>query len=88
MNKKGNIGALFPTVLSLVLVGILLGAGLMILGEFQGAMDTGSTEANATGDAIDAVSDIATTWLPLLVVVIVAGLVIYVLLRSFGGKAR
>jgi len=88
MNKKGNVGQLFPTILALVLVGILLGAGLMILSKFQGTMTTDTVEYNATGEAVSALSDIATDWLPIIVVVAVAGLVIYILLKSFGGKAR
>jgi type II secretory pathway component PulF len=88
LSKKGNVGQLFPIVLSLVLVGLLLGAGLMILGEFKGAMTANSAEANATGEAISALGDIASDWLGIIVVVAVAGLVIFILLRSFGGKAR
>ena len=88
MNKKGNISTLYPTIMSLILVGILLGAGLMILGEFKGAMQTDSTEANATGDVITAISGLASTWLPVIVVVIAAGIVLAILLGAFGGGKR
>lgn len=88
MNKKGNIGQLFPTVMALVLVGVLMGAGLMILGKFKGTLTASSAEANATGEVITAIGSLASDWLPILVVVIAAGLVIYILLKSFGGKSR
>ena len=88
MNKKGNISTLYPTIMSLILVGILLGAGLMILGEFKGAMTPNSTEANATGDVITSISGLASTWLPVIVVVIAAGIVLAILLGAFGGGKR
>jgi len=92
MNKKGNINQLFPAVLALVLVGVLIGAGLMILASFQTASLTaagGTTAAsNATGSVITALGTLATTWLPIIVVVIAAGIVLAILLGAFGGKAK
>lgn len=88
MNKKGNIQTLYPTILALVLVGVLMGAGLMILGEFKGTMDTGSDEANATGSVITSLSDLASTWLPVIVVVIAAGIVLSILLGAFGAGGK
>ena len=88
MNKKGNISQLYPTILALILVGVLIGAGLMILGEFQGTMGTDSAEANATGDVITAIGGLASTWLPVIVVVIAAGIVLSILLGAFGGNKR
>ena len=89
MNKKGNINQLFPAVLALVLVGVLLGAGLMILSSFQTAAGGTSTAAgNATGSVITAMATLASTWLPIIVVVIAAGIVLAILLGAFGGKQR
>ena len=92
MNKKGNINQLFPAVLALVLVGVLLGAGLMILSSFQTASlnsSGGVTSAStATGSVITSMSTLATTWLPIIVVVVAAGIVLAILLGAFGGKRK
>jgi len=88
MNKKGNINQLFPAVLALVLVGVLLGAGLMILSSFQTASGASTAAANATGSVITAMATLASTWLPIIVVVIAAGIVLAILLGAFGGKQR
>jgi len=88
MNKKGNLNQLFPAVLSLVLVGVLLGAGLMILDSFGNATTANSTAAIAVGSVITAVGTLASTWLPIIVVVTAAGIVLAILLGAFGGKRR
>ena len=88
MNKKGNINQLFPAVLALVLVGVLLGAGLLILTSFYTAAGTTSAAGNATNATIVALGTLATTWLPIIVVVVAAGIVLGVLLGAFGGKQR
>ena len=92
MNKKGNINQLFPAVLALVLAGVLLGAGLMILSSFQTAAlnsSGGATNAsNAAGSVITSLGTLASTWLPIIVVVIAAGIVLSILLGAFGGKQR
>ena len=88
MNKKGNINQLFPSILALVLVGVLLGAGLMILGSFQTAAGAGTTAFNTTGSVITSLGTLASTWLPIIVVVIAAGIVLSILLGAFGGKRK
>jgi len=88
MNKKGNIGALYPTILALVLIGMIVGAGLLVLDKFSGAMTAGSYAQNGTNKAITALYEIPNTWLAVIIVVIVAGLVISILVGAFGGKQR
>jgi type II secretory pathway component PulF len=88
MNRKGNIGSLYPTILALVLIGMLLGAGLLILDKFKDSMTASSSAQNATVSTITSLATIPTTWLPVLVVVIVAGLIISYLVGAFGGKQR
>ena len=88
MNKKGNIQTLYPTILALILVGVLMGAGLMILGQFKGTMTASSAEANATGSVVTSLGALATTWLPVIVVVIAAGIVLSILLGAFGGSGK
>jgi len=88
MNKKGNINQLFPAVLALVLVGVLLGAGLLILASFQTAAGANTAAANATGSVITSMATLASTWLPIIVVVIAAGIVLAILLGAFGGGGK
>ena len=83
-NKKGNIGSLFPAILALVLVGILLGVGLMILSQFQ--LTATGTANTAIGSVITSLGTLASTWIPIIVIVVAAALVIGILLGGFGGK--
>lgn len=87
-NKKGNLGGLFGDTFNLILVVLLLGAGLLALGQFKSAMTASSAEANATASGITAIGTIANTWLTVVVSVIMAGLVIYILVRSFSGNKK
>ena len=69
-SKKGQLGNLQAIILTLVVVGIILGAGFFILGEFADQVNTlGQTEAfdgvNATISALQTVPDL----LPLIVLI-------------------
>jgi len=73
---------MYPAVLTLVLIGIVLGIGLYVLD---------SVENNLTGEANTAVNttiaglgDFA-DWIAIIVVVIAAAIVLGVVLSSFGG---
>lgn len=85
---RGNLGGLFEDVLSLVLIAVLLGAGLLALGQFKSAMTANSAEANATGAAVTAIGSITSTWMTVIVSVLMAGLVIYILVESFTGNKK
>jgi len=39
MNKKGQLGNLQGIIITLVVIGIVLGVGFLVLTEFQGSMD-------------------------------------------------
>jgi len=87
--SKGNLGLLQTGVMTLVIVGILLGIGLQIIDQTQTAIEsagsTGSEAANATGAALSAVGDFS-DWLTIIVVVI-AGAVIFGLLTMLSGRS-
>ena len=81
-----EIGQLYQLVLLLVLVGMILGVGILVLDKFgssSGVTSTASTTINATRDAI---SPIATTWLPLIVTVAVLAIILTLVIRSFAGQ--
>ena len=81
-----EIGQLYQLVLLLVLVGMILGVGVLVLDKFgssSGVTSASSTVINSTRDAI---SPIATTWLPLIVTVAVLAIILTLVIRSFAGQ--
>lgn len=85
MNKKGNIGALTATGWALVMFGIIVGLGLLVLGQFSAV--SGGGIANSTIQAImgylGTSSGGLSSWIPVIIVVVVAGLIF----TLFGRKA-
>jgi hypothetical protein len=86
MNKKGEVGRLVPIIMTLVLVGILLGLSFIVLGKFLGTMTPASTEYNATEKVITALYDIPNTWLTLIVTIVIISIVLMIVLGIFGGR--
>ena len=81
-----EIGQLYQLVLLLVLVGMILGVGVLVLDKFSastGITTAAQTTLNATRDAI---SPVATTWLPLIVTVAVLAIIMTLVIRSFSGN--
>jgi hypothetical protein len=78
-----EVGSLYQFVLLLVLIGMILGVGVLVLDNFStspGVSATASTTINATRDAM---TPIATTWLPLIVTVSVLAIILTLVVRSF-----
>lgn len=78
-----EIGDLYQFVLLLVLIGMILGVGILVLDNFSsstGVTSTASTAINATRDAL---TPIASTWLPLIVTVSVLAIILTLVIRSF-----
>ncbi len=82
MNKKGlTLGDMYPAVLTIVLVGLVLGVGLYVLDQFAD---------NMTGTANETVQDVITglsgfsTWIAIIVTVIAAAIVLGAVMTSFG----
>ena len=78
-----SLGDMYPAVLTIVLIGIVLGVGLYVLDKFEDNM-TG-TAATAVNTTIDGLDDFA-TWIAIIVVVIAAAIVLGVVLSSFGTR--
>lgn len=79
-NRKGQLGNLQGIIMTLVVVGIVLGAGFFILGEFMDeAEDLGQQSAvdgvNATIDALDTVPNLLPLVVLIAMVVIILALV-------------
>ena len=86
--KKGQIGNLQSIIITLVVVGMVLGIGFLVLDEFKDAMTTGSNAQQATNTTITALAKVP-TWLGIIVILaivgILLGIIFTVLPRSSGG---
>ena len=86
MKKKGmTIGDMYPAVLTIVLVGIVLGVGLYVLSTFASNISSDLVAQEAVNTTIEGLDDFA-TWIAIIVVVIAAAIVLGVVLSSFGQK--
>ena len=88
MNKKGQIEALVPLVISLVVIGILLVVAFLIFAQVA-ANTSVASDGNATA-AIEAVQDATDDipgWLPIIVVVVIGALLIG-LVSFLRGRAK
>ena len=77
LNKKGQIEALTPLVISLVVIGILLVVAFLIFAQVAAnATVTADTNATAAIAAVQAATDDIPGWLPIIVVVVIGALLI------------
>jgi len=82
-NKKGmSLGDIYPAVLTLVLIGIILGIGLYVMSEV-GSQITTNDASGAINDTITGIAGFA-DWIAVIVVVIAAAIVLGIVLSSFG----
>jgi len=88
LNKKGQIEALVPLVISLVVVGILLVVAFLIFAQVA-ANTTVVADSNATAAivAVQNATDDIPGWLPIIVVVVIGALLIG-LVSFLRGRAR
>ena len=86
LKKKGmSIGDMYPAVLTIVLVGIVLGVGLYVLSTFATQISGDAVAQLAVNDTIAGLADFA-DWIAIIVVVIAAAIVLGVVLSSFGQR--
>lgn len=83
-----EIRDLYSFVLMLVLVGMLTGVGILTLDKFAGTSGITAEASEALNSARDAVAEIPGTWLVLLVTIVILGIIMGVVIRSFGGQQR
>ena len=74
-NKKGQLGGLQGIILTLVVVGILVGVGFLVLQEFMDTMDAGSEAETGVNDTIQAFKKIP-DFLPVVVIVAIVGILL------------
>lgn len=82
-DKRGlSLGDMYPAVLTIILVGIVLGVGLYVLQEVEANIDGGSSDINDTITGLGGLAD----WIAVIVVVIAAAIVLGIVISSFGNR--
>jgi len=85
-DKRGmTLGDIYPAVLTIVLVGIVLGIGIYILAEVDSNVSD-ATASTAINDTITGLAGFA-DWIAIIVVVLAAAIVLGIVLSSFGTRA-
>lgn len=80
------VGGLYQFVLVLVLVGMITGVGIVVLDNFAGATGVTATAQTAINASRDAISPIATTWMSLIVTVVVLAIILTIVIQSFANR--
>lgn len=83
-----DVGDLYQFVLLIVLIGMLLGVGILVLDNFASSTGVTATAGAAINSTRDALTPIASTWLPLIVTVAVLAIILTLVIRSFAGQRR
>ena len=84
-NKKGiSLGDLYPAVLTIVLIGIILGIGLYVLNQVEANISGGSTYINTTVTGLGGLA----SWIAVIVMVIAAAVILGIVISSFGSRSR
>ena len=84
-DKRGlTLGDMYPAVLTIVLIGIVLGIGLYVLAQVEGNITGGSEQINTTITGLGGLA----SWIAVIVVVIAAAVVLGIVISSFGGNGR
>lgn len=78
-----EVGELYSFVLLLVLVGMIIGVGVLTLDKFSQTTGLTDTAETAINNSRDAITPIASTWLPLVVTIVVLAIILGIVIRSF-----
>ena len=95
-----QLGDMYGIVLTFVLVGLILGIGLLVLNNINTSMDTAGAATCASNASVctgaqvainetsTAIGTISSTWLPVIVVIVAAAIILGLVMQSFVGKQR
>jgi hypothetical protein len=92
MSADEGVSGVYSLVLVLGLSGVLIGVVLTVLGKFAtSVLGTGNKSTYkpylGINQTINAIYDIPNTWLPVIVIVAIAGIVLFLVMRGIGGAA-
>jgi predicted DNA repair protein MutK len=80
-----ELGQLYQFVLMLVLVGMIVGVGIVSLDKFQAVDGLSVTAQTAIGNTTAAIATIPTSWLSLIVTIVILAIIVVIMVRSFAG---
>ena len=85
LKKKGSfeLDQLQSVIITLVVVGIVAGLGLIVLGEFMGQTDDAVAQGGIN-DTLQAIAGIP-AWLPLIILVLIIGIILAIVFRVLPG---
>lgn len=87
-SKKGQMSSLYSWVLIILMTGLLMGVILAVMQKMsQTGGVNGTTAEDSLNDSTTAISSIASDWLPVIIVVAVAAIILYLVMR-FGGEGK
>lgn len=79
-----NLQDMYPAVLTIILIGIVIGVGVIVLNQFGNTASVGGQASCAINSTRDAVDDFV-TWIPVIVIIIAAAIILGLVMRSFRG---
>ena len=74
-SKRGQLGTLQTIIITLVVIGIVLGIGFLVLEEFADQLDDASEAQAGVNDTITALKKIP-TWLSIIVILAIVGILL------------
>lgn len=80
-----NLESVIKYVMVLVIAGVFLGVGLTVLSSLADSTATSGTAETAVNNTVTAIAAIPSTWLPIIVIVAMAAIILFMITR-FGGK--
>ena len=83
-----ELNDLYGAVLVLILIAMLVAVGLITLDKFGQTSGLSSNTSTAINDSITAIKAIASTWMALLVTIIVLAIILGLIIRSFVIQGR
>ena len=86
-NKKGQIGNLQGIIMTLVVVGILLGIAFLVLEAFMDQMTDGSDAESGVNDTIQAMLEIP-QWLSIIVILAIVGILLAIVFSVLPNQNR
>lgn len=89
-SKKGSmgIGDLYSIALTLVLVGLIVGVGVLLLDKFSTTSGVTSTAQTAINDSRSAIAGIASNWMDLVVTIAVLAIILGLVIGAFAMSGR
>jgi len=74
-NRKGQLATLQTIIITLVVIGIVLGIGFLVLEEFMSNLTSGSEAESGVNETINALATIP-TWLSIIVLLAIVGILL------------